>query len=304
MTAITSKPRSASERPAPGIESLRYHSGFGNEHVSEALAGTLPEGQNSPQRAPRGLYAEQISGTPFTAPRAQNRRSWLYRIRPAAMHGRFRRIDNGRLLQCPLHRRCAVARPAALGPAAVSGSGRRISSTGSSPSPAMAMRARSAGVGIHHLLRDRPMGDRVFYNADGELLDRAAIGAAAPARRELGVLGVAPGEIAVIPRGVKFRVELAGRQGARLCLRELRRILPLARARARSAPTASPMRATSSMPAAAFEDRDEPTRGRREVRRQSVGQPTSITRRSTWSPGTAITRLTNTIWRASTPSER
>jgi len=77
VTAITSKPRSASGRPVRGIESLRYHSGFGNEHVSEALAGTLPEGQNSPQRAPRGLYAEQISGTPFTAPRAQNRRSSL-----------------------------------------------------------------------------------------------------------------------------------------------------------------------------------------------------------------------------------
>ena len=66
--------------------SARYLSGFGNEHVTEAVPGTLPAGQNAPQRPPRGLYTEQISGTPFTAPRAENRRSWLYRIRPSAMH--------------------------------------------------------------------------------------------------------------------------------------------------------------------------------------------------------------------------
>ena len=61
-----------------------YQSGFGNEFATEAIAGALPQGQNSPQRAPLGLYAEQLSGTAFTAPRAQNRRSWLYRIRPAS----------------------------------------------------------------------------------------------------------------------------------------------------------------------------------------------------------------------------
>ena len=67
----------------------RYLSGFGNEHATEALPGTLPEGRNSPQEPPRGLYTEQISGTPFTAPRGHNRRSWLYRIRPSAMHPTF-----------------------------------------------------------------------------------------------------------------------------------------------------------------------------------------------------------------------
>ena len=69
-----------------------YLSGFGNEFATEALAGALPVGQNSPQRAPYGLYAEQLSGTAFTAPRSQNRRSWLYRIRPAAMHGAVRAL--------------------------------------------------------------------------------------------------------------------------------------------------------------------------------------------------------------------
>ncbi len=83
-------------------KSLRYLTGFGNHHASEAVPGTLPVGQNAPQRPPRGLYTEQISGTPFTAPRAENRRSWLYRIRPSAMHPPFRRIDNGLIRSAPL----------------------------------------------------------------------------------------------------------------------------------------------------------------------------------------------------------
>src|SRR3954454_17320111 len=74
-----------------------YLSGFGNEFATEALEGALPVGQNSPQRAPYGLYAEQISGTAFTAPRSHNRRSWLYRMLPAAMHEPFARRDNGKL---------------------------------------------------------------------------------------------------------------------------------------------------------------------------------------------------------------
>ena len=69
-----------------------YQSGFGNEFATEALPGALPEGRNSPQRCPYGLYAEQLSGTAFTALRADNRRSWLYRIRPSAMHRPFERI--------------------------------------------------------------------------------------------------------------------------------------------------------------------------------------------------------------------
>ena len=77
--------------------SLQYQSGFGNEFATEALPGALPVGRNSPQRAPYGLYAEQLSGTAFTAPRADNRRSWLYRIRPAAMHRPFVRIADGRI---------------------------------------------------------------------------------------------------------------------------------------------------------------------------------------------------------------
>src|SRR6516165_7495667 len=78
-----------------------YSSGFGNEFVTEAVDGALPDGRNSPRQAPLGLYAEQLSGTAFTQPRGVNRRSWLYRILPSAKHPRFRRIPNGNLLGTP-----------------------------------------------------------------------------------------------------------------------------------------------------------------------------------------------------------
>src|SRR5947199_9387609 len=90
---------------------LRYLSGFGSYHESEAVPGALPQGQNSPQKVPFGLYAEQISGSAFTAPRSQNLRSWLYRMRPSAMHAPFKRLDDGKLrtavcreVECPPNR--------------------------------------------------------------------------------------------------------------------------------------------------------------------------------------------------------
>src|SRR5436305_7020773 len=87
----------STQRTPSAAAALRYSSGFGNEHATEALPGALPAGRNSPQRCAYGLYAEQISGTAFTAPRADNRRSWCYRIRPAAQHQPFRRIEDGRI---------------------------------------------------------------------------------------------------------------------------------------------------------------------------------------------------------------
>src|SRR5882762_2531263 len=88
--------KSAPRRSVSAAE-LRYQSGFGSELATEALPGALPQGQNSPQRVPYGLYAEQFSGTAFTAPRHANRRSWLYRLRPAAVHDAFRRIEDGHI---------------------------------------------------------------------------------------------------------------------------------------------------------------------------------------------------------------
>src|SRR5690348_16639194 len=89
-------------RPAKALaaeaQALAYQSGFGNEFATEALPGVLPPGQNSPQRVAYGLYAEQLSGTAFTAPRGANRRSWLYRIRPAAVHEPFVRMGDDRIV--------------------------------------------------------------------------------------------------------------------------------------------------------------------------------------------------------------
>src|SRR5580693_8849743 len=80
---------------------LRYQSGFGNEFASEAVEGVLPRGQNSPQKVAHGLYAEQLSGTAFTAPRGVNRRTWLYRMRPSVAHKPFQPINQGKLRSAP-----------------------------------------------------------------------------------------------------------------------------------------------------------------------------------------------------------
>src|ERR1700686_4494028 len=99
MVDVAVRRHVASEKGTAEYTSQR---GFGNELASEAVAGALPAGRNSPQRAPLGLYAEQISGTAFTQPRAVNRRTWVYRIMPSAAHPRFSRIGHGTLRATPL----------------------------------------------------------------------------------------------------------------------------------------------------------------------------------------------------------
>jgi homogentisate 1,2-dioxygenase len=185
---------------------IRYLSGFGNEQASEALPGALPEGQNAPQRHPLGLYTEQISGTSFTAPRALNRRSWLYRIRPSAAHPAFRRIDNGLMRSAPFTEVDPPPnrlrwdplpfpdRPADFidGLATIGGNGDA---------------GLAAGIAVHVYRATRSMQRRVFYDADGELLIVPQQGRLL-LRTEFGPVETAPGEIALFPRGVKFRVEL------------------------------------------------------------------------------------------------
>src|SRR4051812_32810074 len=80
---------------------ISYQSGFGNTFSTEAVKGALPVEQSSPQHPPKGLYAEVLSGSAFTAPRAENLSSWLYRLRPSAMHRPFKRIANGLLRSGP-----------------------------------------------------------------------------------------------------------------------------------------------------------------------------------------------------------
>jgi homogentisate 1,2-dioxygenase len=186
-------------------KSVAYLSGFGNEHATEAVAGALPQGRNSPQRPPLGLYAEQLSGTPFTAPRHMNRRTWLYRTLPSAMQVPFRRIDNGLWRCAPFDSEPSPNRlrwdPLPMpstpidfidGIATMAGNGD--------------VAARS-GVAIHIYRATKSMAERVFSDADGELLVVPQQGRLV-LLTELGIVEAAPGEIAVIPRGVRFRVEL------------------------------------------------------------------------------------------------
>src|SRR5207302_5211510 len=151
-----------------GTDVLRYMSGFANEFATEALAGALPVGQNSPQKCPYGLYAEQLSGTAFTAPRGANRRSWLYRIRPAAVHRPFKRSDNGRIT----HRFDDVeATPNQLRwdplpiPAEPQDFVQGLMTMAGNGDP-----GSQSGCGIHLYAANRSMEDRYFYSADGEML--------------------------------------------------------------------------------------------------------------------------------------
>jgi len=184
---------------------LSYQAGFGNAFATEALPGALPQGQNSPQRCPYGLYAEQLSGTAFTMARAENRRTWLYRIRPSALQGRFTPLKglNGwthdfgsdpvtpnRLRWNPPEMPSA---PTDFLEGVTTWAGAGSSNT-------------QSGLAIHLYATNQSM-QRVFYNADAEMLFVPQHGRLLLVT-ELGRLSIEPCEIAVIPRGIRFRVEL------------------------------------------------------------------------------------------------
>ncbi|MFI7103098.1 homogentisate 1,2-dioxygenase [Streptomyces sp. NPDC050161] len=187
-------------------DDLSYATGFGNEHSSEAVPGALPEGRNSPQRAPLGLYAEQLSGSAFTEPRSHNRRSWLYRIRPSAAHPPFVRAAQHAVRSAPFTD-CAAdpnrlrwnPLPEPSGPVDFLDGLWTLGGNGDA--------TQRTGMAVHLFHANSPMTDRVFSDADGELLIVPERGALL-LRTEFGLLRAAPGEIALIPRGVRFRVEL------------------------------------------------------------------------------------------------
>ena len=187
------------------IRQAGYMSGFGNEFATEALPGTLPEGRNSPQRVAHGLYAEQLSGTAFTAPRHSNRRTWLYRIRPAAMHGEFKlwhhnhfHNDFGDGPVTPDQLRWS---PLPIPETPVDFIDGLFTLAGNGAPSA------GTGIGIHLYAANESMEGRWFYDADGEMLIVPQQGRLVIAT-ELGVLEIEPQEIAVIPRGIRFSVEL------------------------------------------------------------------------------------------------
>jgi homogentisate 1,2-dioxygenase len=186
----------------------RYMSGFGNSFETEALPEALPVGRNSPQRVNYGLYAEQLSGSPFTAPQASNQRSWLYRIRPTVRHtGRFVRIDRGAIRTAPERDESELPigqlrwGPVPLPDAALTFVSGLNTITTSGDAEAL------AGMASHVLLATRPMQREYMFDADGELLVVAQQGRLRFCT-EFGVIDIEPGEICVIPRGVIFRTEL------------------------------------------------------------------------------------------------
>ncbi|HLS84362.1 MAG TPA: homogentisate 1,2-dioxygenase, partial [Arenimonas sp.] len=184
--------------------SLQYLSGFGNEFATEALPGALPVGRNSPQKCPYGLYAEQLSGTAFTAPRAANRRSWLYRIRPAAVHGPFSALAHPRFHNDfghgPVTPEQLRWNPLPLPQAPTDWLDGLYTMAGNGGPSA-------GGLGVHMYAANKDMDGRYFYDADGELLIVPQQGRLRIAT-ELGVLEVVPQEIALIPRGIRFSVSL------------------------------------------------------------------------------------------------
>src|SRR6476469_2554359 len=186
-----------------------YQSGFGNGFESEALPGALPIGRNSPQRCAFGLYAEQLSGSPFTAPRMSNERSWLYRIRPTVRHwGRFRKVDAGLWLSAPAAPFEVPPGPMRWDPIPIPQqsltllTGVRTFTTGGDV-------GSMTGAANHVYLITESMRDEYFYNADGEMLFVLQEGGLR-FWTEFGIIDAIPGEFVVIPRGVQFRVALLG----------------------------------------------------------------------------------------------
>ena len=236
------------------FDQLRYLTGFGAHFESEAVPGALPTGRNSPQRPPFGLYAEQLSGSAFTAPRHENRRSWLYRMRPTADHRPFQRYDGASLFSPALTdgpiapNRLRWDPPADLPADGDFVDGLVTMLTNRPP-------AELTGVAIHLYRASRSMTSRVFVDSDGELLIIPQSGTL-HLFTEMGRIELAPGWVGIVPRGVRFRVEVDGEargyvaenQGAMFRLPELGPIGSNGLANARDFET----------PVAAYEDVDGP----------------------------------------------
>jgi len=244
-------------------DTLRYMTGFGGHFESEAVDGALPRGRNSPQRPAFGLYAEQLSGSSFVSPRHENRRSWLYRMRPTADHRPFTAYKGAPLFAAPPSAKPLAPNRLRWDPPELPAGKDFVDGL------ATMLHARRPedleGVAVHLYRAQKTMDGRVFVDADGELVivpQRGAI----ELQTELGRLEVAPGSIAIVPRGLKFRVQpldkeargyVAENCGLPFRLPELGPIGSNGLANPRDFET----------PIAWFEDRDEPT----EVIQKSLG---------------------------------
>src|SRR3954466_2956710 len=236
-------------------DALQYMTGFGGHFESEVVPGALPKGRNSPQRPPFGLYAEQLSGSSFTSPRHENRRSWLYRMRPTADHRPFEPYEGASLFSpgtakqplAPNRLRWDPPSDLPEGKDFVDGMVTMLTNRDA---------ADLEGVAVHLYRASKSMRNRLFANADGELLIIPQQGALRIAT-ELGRMEVAPGSVGLVPRGIKFQVEVdseargyvAENHGLPLRLPELGPIGANGLANPRDFET----------PLAWFEDRDEET---------------------------------------------
>jgi len=188
-----------------GGHDLAYQSGFGNEYASQAIAGALPQGRNSPQHGPRGLYTELISGTAFTAPRHENRRTWMYRRQPSVVAGHYQPFEQPYWQTGADPAIALPPEPLRWAPwnndnpqADFIDGMRTIAANGGADA--------QSGVAIHIYIADRPMARRALVNADGEMLIVPQQGTLL-ITTEMGLLQVQPREIVIIPRGVAFKVD-------------------------------------------------------------------------------------------------
>jgi homogentisate 1,2-dioxygenase len=188
--------------------------GFGSHFATEAVPGALPVGRNSPQKPTFGLYTEQLSGTAFTAPRSENRRSWLYRMRPSAEHPPYRRYEGAKLF-APGTVEGPLAPTGCLEPAGnafrADRPDRRNGDDGRQPHP-----EDLEGVAVHIYRANKDMQDRCFFDADGELLFIPQQGRVT-FHTEMGRIDVGPGEVVLIPRGGPFPRRASGWGGEGLC---------------------------------------------------------------------------------------
>ena len=186
--------------------SIPYLNGFGNHFESEALASALIKGQNSPQKVPYGLYTEQLSGSAFTTPRQGNLHSWLYRIRPSVLHGEFSLVNQSNLVGTPFDLSYTPPVQMRWDPMPYPTSLRHFVES------MMTLAGNGSiemqiGAAIHLYCATQSMQNAFFYNADGDFLIVPQEGRLR-FNTEFGVMDVAPGEIVVIPRGIKFQVHL------------------------------------------------------------------------------------------------
>ncbi|KAJ1332605.1 homogentisate 1,2-dioxygenase [Batrachochytrium salamandrivorans] len=201
------------------MTTYKYQSGLGTP-LSEALVGALPQGMNNPQRAPYGLYAEQLSGTAFTVPREDQQRTWLYRIRPSVCHAPFKRIESTQLVrsfsivndQDPNVECESTPNQLRWSPFEMPTEPNTDFIRGLHTICGAGGAATRSGIAIHVYASNGDMVNTAFYNSDGDFLIVPQEGELI-IKTELGILAVAPGEIAVIQRGIRYSVSFPSGTG-------------------------------------------------------------------------------------------